>query len=106
MKTFIRVRHERVQQWTKWADGDYQTYEAVYRLDLRTMSNYDLCPRCGGDGVIPKPEAMRNKRKKARKGLNDTARKMGISAAYLCDLEHGRRAWSSELIELFNKALE
>lgn len=70
------------------------------------MASYDLCPRCGGDGVIPKPDALRMKRKKARKGLNETARIMGISSAYLCDLEHGRRAWSADLIERFNKAIE
>jgi len=48
---------------------------------------------------------MRLKRKKVRKGLNETALKMGISPAYLCDLEHGRRAWSQELIKSFTKAI-
>jgi len=70
-----------------------------------SMANYDLCPRCGGDGVVPKPELMRGKRKKARRGLNETAKKMKISGAYLCDLEHGRRAWSQDLIERFNNAI-
>lgn len=69
------------------------------------MSQYNLCPRCGGDGVIPKPESLRLQRKKARKGLNDTAKKMGISGQYLCDLERGRRAWSPELVEKFIQAI-
>lgn len=50
-------------------------------------------------------ERMREMRKKARKGLNDTAAKMAISPSYLCDLEHGRRAWSAKLEELFKEAI-
>lgn len=112
-KTCIRVRHEKVEQLERWNDDDgyYETIEFVDPLGKREFPimrgiSYDLCPRCGGGGVIPKPDTLREKRKKARKGLNETARKMGISGTYLCDLEHGRRAWDGDLIEAFNKAIE
>lgn len=66
---------------------------------------YEPCPHCGGNGVMPKADSLRTKRKKARRGLIETAERMGISAPYLCDLEHGRRTWNMELVERFNKAL-
>lgn len=71
-----------------------------------SMAGYELCPRCGGDGVVARGSEMRRLRKVARKGLNETAERMGISAAYLCDLEHGRRGWSPELAEKFRKAIK
>ncbi len=71
-----------------------------------SMSGYTLCPQCGGDGIIPKGSSLRVERKKARKGLTETAERMGISNTYLCDLEHGRRGWSPELVDKFRKALK
>ncbi len=50
-----------------------------------SMSGYTLCPQCGGDGIIPKGSSLRVERKKARKGLTETAERMGISNTYLCD---------------------
>lgn len=40
---------------------------------------------------------MRAKRIARRLGLRETARLIGVSPAYLCDLEFGRRRWNEEL---------
>lgn len=38
--------------------------------------------------------------------LREFSTRMGISAAYLMDLEMGRRNWNAQLVEKFNAALE
>ena len=39
--------------------------------------------------------------------LRDCGKRMGgMSAAYLCDLEHGKRNWSEELVAKFWEALK
>lgn len=48
---------------------------------------------------------MRVKREKADHSLRQVAGWMGISAAYLSDLERGNRAWDAELIKDFEGAL-
>lgn len=40
---------------------------------------------------------MRAKRKDRGLSLRETARLIGVSPSYLCDLEFGRRQWSKEL---------
>lgn len=47
----------------------------------------------------------RKSRLESGKAQKDMAKSMGISAAYLSDLEAGRRDWSEELIEKFDKAI-
>lgn len=73
---------------------------------MMSMADYKLCPNCGGDGVVPKGGSLRLERKQARRGLRETAIRMGISAPYLCDLELGRRDWNSGLVEKFRKAIK
>ena len=70
------------------------------------MALYKLCPHCGGDGVVMRGGALREMRKKARRGLRETARLMGISAAYLCDLENARREFRPELVDKYRKAIK
>lgn len=41
---------------------------------------------------------MRLLRKKARVGLREIARRMGFSAPFVLDLEHGRRNWTDEKV--------
>lgn len=43
--------------------------------------------------------ALREARKKKKMGLRELARKLGISAAFLSDVELGRRGVSSSLLE-------
>jgi transcriptional regulator with XRE-family HTH domain len=38
--------------------------------------------------------------------LRSIAQHMGISSAYLSDLERDRRGWSKTLVEKFNRAIE
>ena len=39
-------------------------------------------------------------------GLRELARRMGLSASYVCDLEHGRRAWNEDRIRRYVDGLE
>ena len=48
----------------------------------------------------------RLQREKRGVSLRALARKMGISASYLSDLELGRRHWDMRRIRLFEKSLE
>lgn len=68
------------------------------------------CPRCNGTGKIPDDKDMGEEFRKMRiaKGLSlrEISKLMGLSAQYICDLEHGRRIWSDGLQERYNKALE
>ena len=50
-------------------------------------------------------QALRAERKAARFGLREVARQMGISAPYLHDLEHGRRAWTEEMIDRYRQII-
>ena len=68
------------------------------------------CIRCGGSGEIENPvyrgQEMRKKRETAARSLRDVARRMELSAAYVSDLELGRRAWSPKLIKAYEGALK
>lgn len=55
------------------------------------------CSRCNGTGRVPKPGTVKKLREKAGIGLRDMARLVGVSPAFLCDVEHGRRTLSPEL---------
>lgn len=59
------------------------------------------CETCGGSGKVPDPvfvgQKMRKLRKAEGKTLRGVARAMKLSAAYLSDLELGRRGWSVSL---------
>jgi len=39
-------------------------------------------------------DTMARLRRSTRMTMREMARRLGISAPYLCDLEHGRRNWS------------
>lgn len=68
-----------------------------------------LCQRCNGSGLEPDHsetgKLMRAKREDASLSLRDVAERIGISAAYLSDMELGRRAWASDMIAKFEKAI-
>lgn len=59
-----------------------------------------VCRRCHGTGVEVDERAigllMRAGRERCELSLRAAARKLGISAAYLSDLELGRRHWSEK----------
>lgn len=66
------------------------------------------CPLCGGCGTIADDRELGQALKKHREAsgvtLREVGRRLGFSAAYISDLEHGRRAWKAEKIEAFLKA--
>lgn len=49
---------------------------------------------------------VREARKKKKLSLRDVAKQLGFSAAYLSDLERGRRNWSSDLFDKVNAVLQ
>ncbi len=49
---------------------------------------------------------MRTKREESGKSLREVSAKMGISAAYLGDLERGFRNWTVTKAMAFEKALK
>jgi transcriptional regulator with XRE-family HTH domain len=49
---------------------------------------------------------MKQRRLKAGLTQGEVALRMGISGAYVCDLERGTRNWRDELIAKYGKALE
>jgi transcriptional regulator with XRE-family HTH domain len=63
------------------------------------------CQHCNGTGEEPDNAKiganLRLLRKRHLYSGRTVARLMGISAAYLSDLELGRRRWSSKLIESY-----
>jgi predicted transcriptional regulator len=68
-----------------------------------------VCPNCEGCGEIDNPiwrgREMRRQRDEAAKTLSEVANSMHFSKGYLSDLELGRRAWNSNLIAAYEKAL-
>jgi len=48
---------------------------------------------------------MRTMRETAEVSLRSVAKTMGITPAYLSDLERGRRAWNDKLCKRFQEAL-
>ena len=59
------------------------------------------CPRCGGTGEIEDPreqgKRLRDLRVRLGRTLTEVAAAMGLSKAYVSDLELGRRTWRAEL---------
>jgi predicted transcriptional regulator len=80
--------------------------ERVKALD---DGNHQLCPRCGGIGVLPtdafQGKLLREMREAVGLQQRDVAARMGISASYLSDLELGRRQWHTQLVDRYVDAV-
>ncbi len=67
------------------------------------------CPRCGGSGQVDDPaeqgKKMRELRLAKKLSLKEVARRMNLTAAYISDMELGRRNWRAELVEKYNRAI-
>ncbi len=50
-------------------------------------------------------ESARRRRKQSKASLRSVATKMGVSAAYLSDLELGRRNWTDAVEARFNASI-
>lgn len=61
------------------------------------------CPECSGAGIVHDSvqigEMLRKTRIDSGISLRELARRMDLSAAYVSDLELGRRAWSKSKVE-------
>lgn len=68
------------------------------------------CSRCAGSGKEPDWEAvgasMRALRKSKSLGLRELGRELGISEAYLSDMELGKRGWKSPTASKVRSYLE
>lgn len=75
--------------------------------DLWDFVAADPCPRCNGDGewLHIDGEEMRRARKAKGVGLRELAEKLHLSAAYLSDLELGRRQFSEDTARTYLVAL-
>jgi hypothetical protein len=63
----------------------------------------DACPRCGGTGDTRavNPAWLKERRQRANVTLKKLADSLGFSAAYLCDIEFGRRAVSAQIHDAY-----
>lgn len=63
------------------------------------------CPKCNGTGRVPDDRAiglaMRRLRESKEISLRALARRLEVSAAYLSDLELGRRHWHENVTEAY-----
>lgn len=61
------------------------------------------CPRCGGSGKVQNDSQIGAQMRILRgsMSLRELGAKLGFSAAYLSDLELGRRRWSAKLQESY-----
>lgn len=69
-----------------------------------------ICERCGGTGKVqdPREQGKQMKAMREAKGVSarSVAQALGFSAAYVSDLELGKRAWSGELIGRYKLAVK
>lgn len=67
------------------------------------------CPLCEGTGKVTDNigigQQMREERKNAGLSLRTVAKRLGVSAAYVSDLELGRRNWSLHRVTDYQNAL-
>lgn len=61
------------------------------------------CKRCGGRGKVRTvhPASLRERRKAAGLGLREFAKKIGVTPAYLSDVELGRRGVTARMVEAY-----
>jgi ribosome-binding protein aMBF1 (putative translation factor) len=72
-------------------------------------STEKTCPRCGGSGMILDDKSfgalMRDVRKRKGLSLREVAKRCKWSAAYVSDLELGKRGWNDAKHKRYSKAI-
>ena len=63
-----------------------------------------ICPRCSGPAVIVNPAWLRHIRQAAGVSLREAARRFAFSAAYLSDVELGRRRATDVIVGQYQSA--
>ena len=80
------------------------------RITANMPAMTTTCPKCGGSGKLADPRdegaAVRRMRLAAGLTLRAVAQRAHLSAAYLCDLELGRRAWNAGNRARIRRAIE
>lgn len=66
---------------------------------MRQLHEHLRCPGCDGEGTIVKINGayIREVREASGQSLRHVARKIGVSPAYLSDMELGRRGMSEDV---------
>ena len=68
------------------------------------------CTRCNGCGLendyVAFGEQMAKKRQNAGLTLKQVSSRLRYSISYISDLEHGRKAWSEEMIANYLRSLQ
>jgi transcriptional regulator with XRE-family HTH domain len=59
------------------------------------------CPTCGTPQRVIDGQWLRTRRKVARIGLREMARRLGFSAPYISDIELNRRNCSAEILKAY-----
>jgi DNA-binding transcriptional regulator YiaG len=69
--------------------------------NMKALYEHPVCPSCGGLGSIKRVSGayIREVREAANWSLRQMAKKLGISPAYLSDMELGRRGMSEEIAQ-------
>lgn len=52
---------------------------------------HSACPRCGTPQTVLNGAWLRERRKRAGMTLREFAKRVGVSAPYICDIERNRR---------------
>jgi DNA-binding transcriptional regulator YiaG len=70
---------------------------------LRTLKA--PCPRCDGRGELERVDgaSLREIRENAYLGLREFAERIGLSAAYVSDVELGRRRATEKIVEQYRR---
>lgn len=76
----------------------------------RALKGTKECPHCDGTGRVLDEKAvgalMRTVRKAKGVSLREAARRLHWSAPYICDLEYGRRGWTTDKQNKYLKAIQ
>lgn len=99
----FKSRVEALKQETKAIRSESPVFNIAHNPSAK--HDVTVCPTCSGTGITIDREELKKIRLAARFTLVATAARMGLSTSYLCDLENGRRAWNTELLSAFNKAI-
>ena len=60
---------------------------------------HEICSVCGGVGQIPTGVCLKQKRQSMGVKQKDMAKRLGISQTYICDLEHGKRRATPQIVK-------
>ena len=72
-------------------------FEASVEMYKKSLKDVEEAKRCHVSACCDFGKALASKRKQQRETLRELGKRLNLSAAYLNDVEHGRR-WPNEAI--------